>query len=124
MEISEISHFLVAITKDNEPYFVLDLNEYKVQLLLYGLSHRGFYDYDFTPDNFPTDFEPLTLPTFNVGDRVLYRRLTPDTLQKVEREIVTIIQVDEDDELVKYVIQDDEHNVPWALAIEVEPIDY
>lgn len=59
-----------------------------------------------------------------MGDQVLYRRLTPDTLQKVEREIVTIIRVDEHDELVKYVIQDNEHNIPWALAIEVEPINY
>lgn len=112
------------ITREDKPYFVLDLNEYKVQLLLYGLSHRGFYDYDFTPDNFPTDFEPLTLPTFNVGDQVLYREITHDTLQNVERKMATIIHVDKDDELVKYVIRDNENNVPWTLAIEVEPINY
>ena len=112
------------ITKDNKPYFVLDLNAFKVQLLLYGLSHRGFYDYEFTLDDFPTDFEPLTLPKFNVGDQVLYRRIRHDTLNHVKREIVTIIKVDEHDELVKYVIRDNEHNVPWALAIEVEPINY
>ena len=111
------------ITKDDKPYFVLDLNEFKVQLLLYGLQLE-LYEYDFTPDNFPTDFEPLTLPKFNVGDQVLYREITHDTLQNVERKIVTITYVDKDDELVKYVIQDNEHNVPWALAIEVEPINY
>ena len=111
------------ITKDDKPYFVLDLNEFKVQLLQYGLQHCGLYDYCFTPDDFPTDFEPLILPTFNVGDQVLYRRITPETLNHVEREIVTIIRIDEDDEFVKYVIQDNEHNVPWALAIEVEPIN-
>jgi hypothetical protein len=38
--------------------------------------------------------------------------------------MATIIHVDEDDELVKYAIRDNENNVPWALAIEVEPINY
>lgn len=111
------------ITKDDKPYFVLDLNEFKVQLLQYGLQLE-LYEYDFTPDNFPTDFEPLTLPKFNVGDQVLYREITHDTLQNVERKIVTITYVDKDDALVKYAVQDNEHNVPWALAIEVEPINY
>ena len=82
------------------------------------------YECYFTPDDFPTDFEPLTLPTFNVGDQVLYREITHDTLQNVERKMATIVHVDEDDELVKYVIRDNENNVPWALAIEVEPINY
>ena len=111
------------ITKDDKPYFVLDLNEFKVQLLLYGLQLE-LYEYDFTPDNFPTDFEPLTLPKFNVGDQVLYREITHDTLQNVERKIVTITYVDKDDALVKYAVQDNENNVSWALAIEVEPINY
>lgn len=111
------------IQRENKPYFVLDLNEYKVQLLQYGLQLE-LYEYAFTPDDFPTDFEPLTLPKFNVGDQVLYREITHDTLQNVERKIVTITYVDKDDALVKYVVQDNEHNVPWALAIEVEPINY
>ena len=111
------------ITKDDKPYFVLDLNEFKVQLLQYGLQLEP-YEYYYTPDDSPTVFKPLILPTFNVGDQVLYREITHDTLQNVERKLVTIINIDKDDELVKYVIRDNEHNVPWALAIEVEPINY
>ena len=111
------------ITKDDKPYFVLDLNEFKVHLLQYGLQLEP-YEYYYTPDDFPTDFKPLILPTFNVWDQVLYREITHDTLQNVERKMVTIVHVDEDDELVKYVIRDNENNVPWALAIEVEPINY
>lgn len=112
------------IQRENKPYFVLDIHELEVHLLQYGLHHHGTYDFYFTPDYFPTDFEPLTLPKFNVGDQVLYREITHDTLQNVERKIVTIINIDKDDELVKYVIRDNENNVPWALAIEVEPINY
>ena len=111
------------ITKDDKPYFVLDLNEFKVQLLQYGLQLEP-YEYYYTPDDFPTDFKPLILPTFNVGDQVIYREITHDTLQNVERKLVTIINIDKDDELVKYVIRDNEHNVLWALAIDVEPINY
>lgn len=111
------------ITRENKPYFVLDVNEYKVQLLQYGLQLEP-YECCFTPDNFPKEFEPLKLPKFNVGDQVLYREITPETLQNVERKIVKIIHIDKDDELVKYAVQDNEHNVPWALAIEVEPINY
>lgn len=111
------------ITRENKPYFILNINELEVHLLQYGLQLQ-LYEYYYTPDDFPTDFEPLKLPKFNVGDQVLYREITHDTLQNVERKLVTIIQVDEDDELVKYVIQDNENNVPWALAIEVEPINY
>lgn len=95
----------------------------EVHLLQYGLQLEP-YEYYFTPDDFPTDFEPLILPTFNVGDQVLYREITHNTLQNVERKMATIIHVDEDDELVKYAIRDNENNVPWALAIEVEPINY
>lgn len=111
------------IQRENKPYFILNIHELEVHLLQYGLQLEP-YEYYFTPDDFPTDFEPLILPTFNVGDQVLYREIKHDTLQNVERKMVTIVHVDEDDELVKYVIRDNENNVPWALAIEVEPINY
>ena len=45
------------ITKDNKPYFVTDIDDEEIHLSLYGL-----YQYYFEPDNFPTDFELLTLP--------------------------------------------------------------
>jgi hypothetical protein len=111
------------IQRENKPYFILNIHELEVHLLQYGLQLEP-YEYYFTPDDFPTDFEPLILPKFNVGDRVLYREITHNTLQNVERKMATIIHVDEDDELVKYAIRDNENNVPWALAIEVEPINY
>jgi hypothetical protein len=104
------------ITKDNKPYFVTDIDDEEIHLSLYGL-----YQYYFEPDNFPTDFELLTLPKFNVGDKVLYRQITSKTS---ERTGVTIIEVDENDQLEKYVARDNDIDIPWIMPIEVEPINY
>lgn len=104
------------ITKDKKPYFVTDIDDEEIHLSLYGL-----YQYYFEPDNFPTDFELLTLPKFNVGDKVLYRQITSKTS---ERTGVTIIEVDENDQLEKYVARDNDIDIPWIMPIEVEPINY
>ena len=104
------------ITKDKKPYFVTDIDDEEIHLSLYGL-----YQYYFEPDNFPTDFELLTLPKFNVGDKVLYRQITSKTS---ERTGVTIIEVDENDQLEKYVARDNDIDIPWIMPIEIEPINY
>lgn len=104
------------VKKDNKPYFVTDINDEEIHLSLYGL-----YQYYFEPDNFPTDFELLTLPKFNVGDKVLYRQITSKTS---ERTVVTIVEVDENDQLEKYVVRDNDIDIPWIMPIELEPINY
>ena len=104
------------IQKDNKPYFVTAIDDEEIHLSLYGL-----YQHYFSPAEFPTDFEPLTLPKFNVGDKVLYRQITSKTY---ERTVVTIVEVDEHDNLEKYVVRDNELDIPWIMPIEVEPIDY
>lgn len=104
------------VKKDNKPYYVIDINDEEVHLSLYGL-----YQYYFEPDEFPTDFEPLTLPKFNVGDKALYRQITSKTDERI---IVTIVEVDENDELEKYVVRGNDIKIPWIMPIELEPINY
>ena len=104
------------ITKDNKPYYVIDIDDEEVHLSLYGL-----YQYYFEPCEFLTDFEPLTLPKFNVGDKVRYRQITSKTH---ERTVVTIVEVDENDQLEKYVVRDNNIDIPWIMPIEIEPINY
>lgn len=103
------------IQRENKPYFVTDIDD-EIHLSLYGL-----YQYYFEPDNFPTDFEPLKLPKFNIGDKVLYRQITSKTH---ERTVVTIVEVDENDQLEKYVVRDNNIDIPWIMPIELEPINY
>jgi hypothetical protein len=111
------------IQKDNKPYFVRDIYENVVYLALFGLSHNSSCRCWYTQDNFPTDFEPLIVSTFKIGDQALYQRLEI-TQKHFERQIVTIKQVDEQDALSTYVIVDNEQNMTWAMPIELEPINY
>lgn len=104
------------VKKDNKPYYVIDIDDEEVHLSLYGL-----YQYYFEPCEFLTDFEPLTLPKFNVGDKVLYRQITSKTS---ERTVVTIVEVDENDQLEKYVVRDNDIDISWIMPIELEPINY
>lgn len=104
------------IQREDKPYFVTDIDDDEIHLSLYGL-----YQYYFEPDNFPTDFELLTLPKFNVGDKVLYQQITSKTS---ERTVVTIVEVDENDQLEKYVVRDNDIDIPWIMPIELEPINY
>lgn len=67
------------ITKDNEPYFLTNIDDEEIHLSLYGL-----YQHYFTPDNFPTDFEPLKLPKFNIGDKSHQRHLNVQLLQSLK----------------------------------------
>lgn len=102
------------ITREDKPYFIRRINENRVHLLL-----KGIYPCHFTLDDFPTDFEPLTLPTLHVGDQVLYKK----SIQG-DRGIVTILRVDEHDELCKYVIKNNDGNRTWVISVELEPINY
>ena len=111
------------IQKDNKPYFVRDVYEDVVYLALFGFSQYSSCRCCYTQDNFPTDFEPLIVSTFKIGDQVLYQRLEI-TQKHFERQIITIKQVDEQDALSTYVIVDNEQNMTWAMPIELEPINY
>ena len=111
------------IQKDNKPYFVRDIYENVVYLALFGLSHNSSCRCWYTQDNFPTDFEPLIVSTFKIGDQALYQRLEI-TQKHVEHKIAKIVRVDEQDELAKYVITDNNGNTTWAMPIELEPINY
>ena len=111
------------IQKNNRPYFVRDIYENVVYIALFGFSHNSSCRYCYTQDDFPTDFEPLVVSNFKIGDQVLYQRIEI-TQKPVERKIATIVRVDEQDELAKYVIQDNDGNSTWAMPIELEPINY
>lgn len=56
-----------------------------------------------------------------MGDKALYRQITSKTS---ERTIVTIVEVDENDELEKYVVRGNDIKIPWIMPIELEPINY
>lgn len=111
------------IQRDNKPYFVRDIYENVVYLALFGLSQYSSCHCYYTQDNFPTDFEPLIVSTFKIGDQARYQRLEI-TQKHFERQIVTIKQADEQDALSTYLIVDNEQNMTWAMPIELEPINY